>query len=102
MLDGIIMKFHGGGDRGVLALCDKDILGKTLIEDDIEFKVTKGFYAGDPVNKDTLLRMVTMVGSINAVGKMSIDLLLKEGIAKEDDIVYIQDVPHIQIYNMYL
>ncbi len=100
MLDGIIMKYHGGGDRGVLALCDKDILGKTLIEDDIEFKVTKGFYAGDPVNKDTLLGIISMVGSINAVGKISIGILLEEGIAREEDIIYIQDVPHIQIYNM--
>ena len=102
MVDGIMMKFHSEGDRGVLAICDENLLGKTLKEGDLEFKINKGFYEGDPVDKDAILRIIPAVGSVNAVGKRSIGILLEEGIATEDDIRYIQDVPHIQIYNMCL
>jgi hypothetical protein len=102
MTDGpaIYMRIHAAGDQTVLAACDKELLGRTLIKEDLQFKISEHFYGGDLVNRDTFLMMIKQVTSANIVGNLCVGLLLEAGIIEENSVVSIDNVMHTQVYRI--
>ncbi len=100
MTKGIIMKLHKEGHGTIMALSDIGLLGKTFKEGEISFKVTEGFYGGDIVDSNVILRTIHTVGSINAIGEESVALLIDSGHGNKDAVRIIDGVPHLQVYIM--
>ena len=98
MTTGIIMKLHKEGHGSIMALSDEGLLGKTFQEGEITFKVTEGFYGGNIVDRNVILRTIHTVASINAIGEESVTLLIDAGYGKKDAVRMIDGVPHIQVY----
>jgi len=90
-------KKHVFGTKIVIALCDKELIGQTLKDGEIvlDLEKHKHFYIGED-----LKYFDGRFDSINAVGKKSIDYLIKNKYLKDKKkIKKIQKVPHIQIFN---
>jgi hypothetical protein len=102
MIDGpqISMKIHAAGDQLILAACDRDLLGKTLHSEEVEFKVSEHFYGGDLVNGETFLNMIGQITSANVVGNLCVDLLIENGIVDGSSIMNIDGIKHVQIYDL--
>lgn len=102
MTDGpaIYMKIHAAGDQTILAACDKEILGRTLIRGELQFKISEHFYGGDLVNGETFLMMIEQVTSANVVGNLCVDLLLEAGIIDETSVIEIDNIKHTQMYRV--
>ncbi|OYT46788.1 hypothetical protein B6U90_00230 [Thermoplasmatales archaeon ex4484_6] len=92
------MKIHGKGRTSVMAVCDENLLGRILKKDEIQFRVSEDFFGGEVTPGETILRTVAFVTSINAVGEDSVSLFIGASLADEDSVIFIEGIPHIQIY----
>jgi hypothetical protein len=102
MTDGpaIFMRIHAAGDQVILAACDKELLGRTLVRGDLQFKISYHFYGGDLVNEKTFLMMMGQVTSANVVGNHCVGLLIESGMVEKESVIRIENVMHVQVYHV--
>ncbi len=87
---------HVFGTKIVIALCDKELIGKVLREGEkvIDLDKYRNFYIGDDFKY-----LDERFDSINAIGKKSIDFLVEKKYLKDKkNVAKIEKVPHIQIF----
>lgn len=81
----------------ILAVCDKDLIGKKFESGKLCLNVSERFYKGELVDEEDALKLIKSHNNINLVGKNSIALVLKENIITKDHILKIKNIPHAQI-----
>ncbi|MCC7552691.1 DUF424 family protein [Candidatus Micrarchaeota archaeon] len=84
----------------ILAVCDKELINKTLNEGEITLDIKKhsNFYKGKLVNEKELLDELKNADSFNLIGKRCIEIAHKSGLIDKTTVKLIGGVPHIQIY----
>lgn len=82
----------------MLAVCDKELSGKTLKSGEIEFFVSEKFYGTKKISKKQLAELLKEFGNVNLVGEKSVGVALKEKIIREKSIIRISGIPHAQIF----
>ena len=93
----IVAKVHKSEDgRMVLAVCDKDLLGKKFEQGELLLDLTSDFYDGKEVKEEDLKMMFKGSYVVNVVGKESVAMALKEGIIQQENVVKVKDVPYAQ------
>jgi uncharacterized protein len=88
------------GGNVVLAVCDCDLLGKTLREGKIVFHIKDEFYKG---RKATVEEAIGLIGNstiVNLVGEMCVGKAIAEGYVHPDAVLKIEGVPHAQIMKL--
>lgn len=90
------VKIHTHPGETILAVCDEDILGMTFRGDGLKIQVFEGFYGGDSVEEDELLRLFRDFTVLNIVGNSAVELAVSEGIVDPDRILTIGGVKHAQ------
>jgi len=93
----MIVKKHSQNNKLVLAICDEDLLGKTIEENDLILDLKSDFYRGEEMNETELKQLLVSTYIINAVGKKSIDFLKQEKLINSNNINFVNSVPHIQL-----
>ena len=73
------MKVHPRFGHYLVAICDRELLGKTLIEDDIEFNVSEEFYGGSLVDIETCFKHLRQATMANMVGIETVTAAMKAG-----------------------
>ena len=83
--------------RDVVAVCDKELIGKRFEEDKFQLDVKENFFKGDEANEEKaieIMRQMSMKDStFNIVGEKSVNTAIKAGIISEDYIRKIQEIP---------
>jgi|TARA_B100002003_G_C14116509_1_gene537021 hypothetical protein len=93
----MIVKVHKTGDgRKIVAVCDKDLLGKKFEEGKLQLDLASNFYKGDEKEEEEIIKILNDGNIINFVGKKSINLGLKQGIIAKNNIIRIKKIPHAQ------
>ncbi len=93
----MILKKHFNNGRLILALCDKNLLNKTF-EDRLGYlNMASNFYKGEEITEKEILTLLDNVYIINAVGKTTVNLLIRKGIVSENQIKFIKKIPYIQV-----
>ncbi len=94
------MKVHPTGERYsnrfVLAVCDKELIGKTLKSKKLQLQVSERFYKGELRSPEEVLSLLKDASNMNILGKRSIALALKAGVIAKENIMMIGKVPHAQ------
>lgn len=85
------------GRNVILAICDADILGKTLCEGKIVFHVKEDFYRGAKVNIDEAVSMIENSTIVNMVGKNVVKRAIEKGYVHPEAVLNIEGIPHAQI-----
>ncbi len=85
------------GNNVLLAICDAEILGKTLCEGKIVFKVKEEFYKGAKVSIEEAVAMIENSTIVNMVGKNVVKKAVEKGYVHPEAILKIEGVPHAQI-----
>lgn len=85
------------GNNVVLAICDCDLLGKTLREGKIVFKVRGEFYNGGKTTVDEAVAMIRNSTIVNMVGKCCVAKAIEKGYVHPEAVLHIEGVPHAQI-----
>jgi hypothetical protein len=84
----------------MLAICDSEILGKTLREGKIVFHVKEEFYNGGRVSVEEAMDMVANSTIVNMVGKCCVEKAIKRGYVHPQAVLNIEGVPHAQIVKL--
>jgi hypothetical protein len=81
----------------LLAICDAEILGKTLREGKIVFRVKEEFYKGAKVNLEEAVALIEQSTIVNLVGENIVKKAVEKGYVHPEAIIKIQGIPHAQI-----
>ncbi len=93
----MIVKVHKTEDgRKILAICDNNLIGKKFEEGKMQLDLSSGFYRGEEMSEKELEGLVKGSYIANIVGKKSVKLMVKWGIAKKKRVIKIRNVPHAQ------
>jgi len=85
------------GNNVLLAMCDAEILGKTLREGKIVFAVKEEFYKGARVSIEEAIAMIENSTIVNMIGKNVVKKAIENGYVHPEAILSIEGVPHAQI-----
>ena len=94
----LIVKIHKTPDkRMILAVCDKELIGKKFEQEGLQLDLNSDFYKGEEKTEEEILNLFKQAYIINLVGKKSIMLGSKQGIIKE--VIKIKEIPHAIVLN---
>jgi len=88
------------GNYVLLAICDVDIIGRTLREGKIVFCVKENFYKGAQVNVEEAVSMIENCNIVNMVGRNVVKKAIEQGYVHPDAVLNIEGVPHAQIVKL--
>jgi len=96
------MKIHETKQGKIVAACDKELLGKILDDGKIHLDLarSRSFYEGELTTREELMEELEDAISANLVGKNTVSVAIEGGFAHENDVIYINETPHIQIYKI--
>ncbi len=80
----------------VIAVCDENLLGKTVKDEKISLKVSEGFYGGIMVDSDVILKLMNEATVGNLMGAEIVDFAEKNGFITKENVILIDGVPHAQ------
>ena len=84
----------------LLAVCDAEILGKTLREGKIIFCIKEEFYRGAKVTIEEAVTMIANSTIVNLVGKNIVRKAIESGYVHPEAVLNIEGVPHAQIVKL--
>src|SRR5512137_3033245 len=88
------------GENVVLAICDCDLLGRTLREGKIVFHIKDEFYKGRKATVEEAVGLINNSTIVNLVGKTCVEKAKREGYIHPEAILTIDGVPHAQIVKL--
>jgi len=84
--------------NSMLNICDAELLGKDLSENDLKLNISKSFYGEKLVNKKEAEDLLKTCSVINMVGKETISLSTSLGIGSGNGIKNINGVPFLIVF----
>jgi len=88
------------GKTVLLAICDVELLGKTLRDGKITFEIREDFYKGLMVSVEEAIELVKQSTVVNMVGRRIVEKAIEEGLVHPEAVLKISGVPHAQIVKM--
>lgn len=99
-LEGVYVKVVRQGRDTLVAVCDAEILGKTLEGGRVPFTVSERFYKGALCDLAEALEAMGKASIVNIVGKRIVEAAMECNLVQEAGIIYLGDVPHAQIVHL--
>ncbi|MFX0117242.1 MAG: DUF424 family protein [Candidatus Hodarchaeota archaeon] len=105
MTDEVYAKIHQKDGRQVLAMADPELIGATLTNDRLRFRVSSHFYAGTLLPKHDALELLRNFPNANLLGSVVLSAV-EEGLVSEEAILWVheeatgQQVPHAMIIHI--
>lgn len=96
MTEDISMNLMNTQGETILAAADSRLLGKELREGVLHLRIVKEFYGEVMVSRDTFVTSLRMCTIANLVGERVVKIAMMEGFVDEENIIYIEGVPHAQ------
>ena len=84
----------------MLNICDADLLGKKIIQDELTINISQSYYGEKFVEREEAESLLKNSSIINMAGKETVSLSVELGIGSESGIKIISDVPFLIIFNM--
>lgn len=94
------LKIHQSGRYCVVAVCDEDILGKTLKEGNLTVEISEQFYKGKIASENEVIEALSMATTANIFGDKSVECAIKCNAVDPDSVIRIEGVPHAQTFRV--
>lgn len=88
------------GRNVLLAICDCDLLGRTLRQGKVVFHIKDEFYNGGRVGLEEAVGMIANSTIVNMVGKNCVEKAIQRGFVHPEAVLNIEGVPHAQIVKL--
>jgi hypothetical protein len=85
------------GKDTLVAVCDAEILGKTLEGGRVPFEVSERFYGGTLCGLAEALEAMSKATICNIVGKRVVEAAIENRLIHKSAVIYLGDIPHAQI-----
>ena len=87
-------------DTNMLNICDTELLGKTLNNDNFTLKISEEYYTQKVVDKEEAKVLLKNSNNINMVGKEIISLSVDMGIGSQEGVKEIEGIPFLIVFKM--
>ncbi len=88
-------------DLGLLvAVCDKDLVGKSFEEGELSLKISERFYKGEEATEGEVITSLQQATVANLVGKRAIQCAIDNNFIEEASVIFIDGVPHAQMVKL--
>jgi len=84
----------------MLNICDVELLGKQISQDELNMKISESYYGEKLVDKEEAKSLLQNSSIINMVGKNTVSLSIELGIGSESGIKTISDIPFLIIFKV--
>ncbi|MFP3951949.1 MAG: DUF424 domain-containing protein [Candidatus Bathyarchaeia archaeon] len=88
------------GRDTLVAVCDAEILGKTLEGGRVPFKVKESFYCGVKGDIEEAIEAMSRGTICNLVGKNIVSAAIEHNLVHKNAVIFFGDVPHAQILRL--
>lgn len=80
----------------IVAICDKELLGKRIKFNGLTIAVNKFFYGGDLTDEEKAVKLMDRATIGNLLGKRIVELALEKKFIAKENIMLIGGIPHAQ------
>ena len=95
------LKIHRSYDgSSVVAVCDRELLNRTIKHGDIEIHVSESFYGTSPAGEDEVSKAICDADNINIIGKRAVAIATGLGLVEPSGCLMIDGIPHAQIFRV--
>ncbi|WP_094227931.1 DUF424 domain-containing protein [Methanolobus psychrotolerans] len=94
------IKIHKSGSSTIVALCDRELIGKTLKEGNITVTITEEFYKGSIISEEDAIAIISKASNVNIFGEKAVSCAVKCGVVDTNNVKIINDVAHAQIFRI--
>ncbi len=98
----VFMKIHRTQGETLVAVCDRDALGKKFKEGEFSLRVSEGFYKGTLIGIDDCEPFLKEATIANFVGKESVSKAISLGLVERENVMVVAGVPHAQMVRIFL
>ena len=84
----------------MLNICDKDLLGKNIVEEELTMNISKSYYGQKIIEKEEAKQLLKNSSIINMVGKNTVSLSLELGLGSENGVKVIGGVPFQIVFKL--
>lgn len=84
----------------MLNICDVDLLGKNISQNELNMTISKSHYGDQIIEKDQAKKLLENSSIINMVGKNTISLSLELGIGSKNGVKEISGVPFLIVFKL--
>ncbi len=84
----------------MLNICDAELLGKKIIQDELNIHISESYYGEKLVEKEEAKSLLKNSSIINMVGKEIVSLSIELGIGSENGIKTISSVPFLIVFKI--
>jgi hypothetical protein len=96
----VYVNLKQAGRNVLLAVCDCELLGRTLREGKIVFHIKEEFYNGRKASVEEAIGMIDNSTIVNLVGKCCVEKAIAEGYVHPEAVLNIEGIPHAQIVKL--
>jgi len=94
----MLVKVHRNREgKVVVAICDKELIGKRLEDGKVQLDLSSDFYKGEERLVSEIADLMRNANIINLVGEKSIRLALREELISKENVKYVCGIPHAQV-----
>ncbi len=84
----------------MLNICDEDLLGKNVKENDLNLHISENYYGKKIVEREEAKDLLKKSTIINMVGKETISLSISLGIGTQKGVKTVDGVPFLIVFKM--
>ncbi len=84
----------------MLNICDTELLGKTIVQDDLNMNIDKLYYGDRLVEEEEAKNLLESSSIINMVGRKTVTLSIGLGIGSESGVKTISGIPFLLVFKM--
>jgi len=84
----------------MLNICDIDLLGKNIVEDELNMNISKSYYGEKIIEHEEAKHLLKNASIINMVGEKTVSLSLELGVGNENGIKKVGGIPFLIVFKM--
>ena len=84
----------------MLNICDLDILGKSIVQDELTMDISKSYYGEKIIEYAEAVDLLKKASIINMAGKNIVSLSIELGVGAENGVKEVGEVPFLIIFKM--
>lgn len=91
------MKKYETEGQVMVAICDKNIIGKRFKEGELVLKLDNGFYKGSEASEREVKEALSSATIANISGERAVACAVDCGCIDSDAVIFIEGIPHAQM-----